>query len=230
MADTVGLAHSWEAERTLLGAILTDSTLLVEVTRVVSAEDFHRPTHRATFELMLHLGEQPEPFDRNSVFEEASLRGLETFGGAQYLLGLEQSCVSVEGWIRAAQMIRRLSFAREVKLSALRLVESIDRNDLPDVALAAHETALLGMRRPTNGRDGWISLGLTAEEQFNAYLAREASDTRISGTMASPPIRIAVAFAPLDEAWTLPRTVIPPWIETPPPRPPITRPLPSTLA
>ena len=60
--------------------------------------------------------------------------------------------------------------------------------------------------------------------------AEIAPELRISGVDAPLPIRIAVALAPFDDAWTVPETPMPPAIDTVLPSPPTTRPLPSTPA
>lgn len=169
-----GMSHSWERERTLLGAILLDETILDDVSRLVTAENFHRPTHAATFRLLVEMAETGEPLDVTAVFEVAMARGIETYGGVQYLLNLPLAAPSVHAWHRAALDIQRHAFARDVQVCALRLTEALGSGVDPLAALAHHEAALLALRRPETTQDGMVHIAVTGDELLIDYGEREA--------------------------------------------------------
>ncbi|HEX2523704.1 MAG TPA: DnaB-like helicase N-terminal domain-containing protein, partial [Terriglobia bacterium] len=52
-----GLPHNLEAERSILGAILLDNTLLNQAIELLKVEDFYAGSHRLIFEQMLNLSE-----------------------------------------------------------------------------------------------------------------------------------------------------------------------------
>ncbi len=75
-----------------------------------------------------------------------------------------------------------------------------------------------------------ITTAVAIESSVLPLLALIVPELRISGTVASAPMRSAVALASTDLAAIVPEFAMPPAMLTAPPRPPITRPLPSTPA
>jgi replicative DNA helicase len=58
-----GLPHNLEAERSILGAILLDNTLLNQAIELLRVEDFYAGSHRLIFEQMLNLSEKGQAVD-----------------------------------------------------------------------------------------------------------------------------------------------------------------------
>ncbi len=86
--------HSHEdlaAERAVLGAIVTDNTVLTEVAEVLICDDFSNPAHGQIFEAMLSLDGRQERVDPLTLAEELKVKGrLATVGGPTYLSQLDQ--------------------------------------------------------------------------------------------------------------------------------------------
>jgi len=79
----------YEAEQSVLGAILLDKEVLSSVTEIISSQDFYREDHREIFEAIMDLYEKGEPIDLITVAEQLKVRGsLEAVGGLEYLTNL----------------------------------------------------------------------------------------------------------------------------------------------
>ena len=79
------------AERAVLGAILSDNTVIASVAEIVQADDFAGPVHAQIFEAMLALDLQQRPVDHLTLSDELKIRGqLTATGGPAYLMTLDQ--------------------------------------------------------------------------------------------------------------------------------------------
>ena len=84
-----GLPQNLEAERSVLGGILLDSTALSLVVPILRQEDFFPDTHRRIFRAMLELYERSAEIDTLTLKEELDRSGgVEKSGGAAYLASL----------------------------------------------------------------------------------------------------------------------------------------------
>jgi replicative DNA helicase len=111
------------AERAVLGAILTDNTVVAAVAEVVHPDDFASPGHVHIFSAMLGLDATQRPVDHLTLSEELKRRGqLQTVGGPAYLMSLDQvvpvpsSAVSYANIVKDQAVRRRLAEAgREIQ-------------------------------------------------------------------------------------------------------------------
>lgn len=163
-ADTVlqkGLPANRDAERLVLGAVLMDESVFVQVAGALQAEDFATEAHRRIFLRMLDLQERGEKIDRVTVAEElARANQLESCGGVSYLIELDDGLpriANLDAYIRIVKknaMLRRIIFASQGLIDRCMLGE-----DPPEDILAAAEETLLGL----SGAGARSSLISTAE-------------------------------------------------------------------
>jgi replicative DNA helicase len=86
--------HNEEAERALLGALLTEPMRIPEVAEVVRVGDFFNPRHDAIYEALEAMAERAAPIDIVSVGEALVQSGqFQKVGGRAYLAELS-SCVT----------------------------------------------------------------------------------------------------------------------------------------
>ena len=121
---------SMEAEVSVLGAMLQDSTAVLRASEQLKAEDFHHPEHREIFSVMAELNARQKPIDLVTVQEELARRGsLDGVGGAGYLLKINRdvpTAANVQAYIdivlekstlrrliEACQQISRESYTQE---------------------------------------------------------------------------------------------------------------------
>ena len=83
------MPSSTEAEISVLGAMLQDSTAVLRAAELLKAEDFYLAEHQEIFSAMLTLYQNRSPIDLITVHAELSRRGsLDGVGGDAYLLKL----------------------------------------------------------------------------------------------------------------------------------------------
>jgi DNA-binding transcriptional ArsR family regulator len=111
------LPQNLEAERSVLGAILLDSSwnALRDALKVVSSADFFSKTHQCIFRRMLALAEKETPIDLVTLNESLYRDGqLEEAGGAAYLASLPDGMPRISNIAHYAQIVKNLSVRRSV--------------------------------------------------------------------------------------------------------------------
>jgi len=81
-----------EAERTLLGCVLSDSGCLYQALPLVRAQDFSLDSHRRVFQVITELAEAGKPVDELTLSNAlGERRQLEMIGGVAFLTSLSQN-------------------------------------------------------------------------------------------------------------------------------------------
>src|SRR5215831_11336908 len=122
------------AERAVLGAILSDNTVIASVAEIVQADDFAGPAHAQIFAAMLALDLQQRPVDHLTLSDELKIRGqLTGTGGPAYLMTLDQmvpyagNATQYAHIVKSEAMRRRLAAAgRDIQELASQETGEID--------------------------------------------------------------------------------------------------------
>ncbi len=169
--------HNEEAEQALLGAILLNNSVMEQVGDFLRPEHFYYPIHGEIFRAIQAL------LDRNQVADPITLRDffdqsdtLKEFGGAEYLINLTKSVISVMNTVDYGRIIydlfiRRqlLSLAQEtvnecrtydVEVAAVDIVEDVEKKLYNLVTLGQ------GIHAETTFRDALTQAIETAETAF----------------------------------------------------------------
>jgi len=84
--------HSLEAERSVLGSVLVDASVLERLEGLITADSFYKPAHQKIWRAMEALAARGEPVDLVTLTEELRRRGeLDEVGGHAYLVGLAEA-------------------------------------------------------------------------------------------------------------------------------------------
>lgn len=95
-----------DAEKSVLGAILTDQSVMLDVMEVLNPEDFYRADHELVYRAMVRLFTQSKPIDIITVTEELTLSGeIEKVGGTQYIVTLTEEVPIVSNAVQYAAII-----------------------------------------------------------------------------------------------------------------------------
>jgi replicative DNA helicase len=157
--------HSVEAEQSVLGGLMLDSTALDRVADLVTGDDFYRQEHRLIFRQIVRLSELAKPVDVITVAEALEIAGeLDKVGGLSYLGGLAQNVPSAANIRRYGEIVRERSIMR--KLAEVGT----------DIASSAYN--------PT-GRD---AAQLLDEAESKVFEIAEAGSKGKQGFMAMPPL------------------------------------------
>jgi len=142
-----GLPANLEAERYVLGSILLEDNLFVQVAGALQADDFHLEKHRRIFARMAELHERGERIDRVTLAHELARHNqLESCDGLGYLVSLDDGLpqiTNLDSYVRIVKdtaMLRRLVFASQKVIDRCMLGE-----EAPEVILASAEETLLNL-------------------------------------------------------------------------------------
>ncbi|MCB9685132.1 MAG: replicative DNA helicase [Alphaproteobacteria bacterium] len=137
-----------EAERALLGGLMTAPDNLDRVGDVVRPDDFYRPEHGQLFKLLVEMRSRAESIDLVTVSERI-LRGgqPDRFGGAGYVAELPEHAPSTANLVHYAEIVREKAALRElIRVSVDVANRAWDQPEDVSTLLdqAAKEVALLG--------------------------------------------------------------------------------------
>src|SRR5579862_428570 len=140
-----GLPANLDAERFVLGAVLMDDALFIQVAGTLEAGDFSLEKHRRIFLRMGELYERGERIDRVTVANELMKQNqLESVDGITYLVSLDEGLPvlsNLESYVRIVKdkaVLRRIIFTSQALIDRCILAE-----DEPDQILASAEESLL---------------------------------------------------------------------------------------
>ncbi|MBU1425626.1 MAG: replicative DNA helicase [Gammaproteobacteria bacterium] len=107
--------HSVEAEQSVLGGILLDTSAWDKITDLLSEHDFYRHEHRLIWRHIGRLTEHARPIDVITVAESLeSHNELEKAGGLVYLGTLAQNVPSAANIRRYAEIVRERAIMRKL--------------------------------------------------------------------------------------------------------------------
>ncbi len=132
--------HSEEAETSVLGAILMDKDAFLDVSEVVTADDFYSPAHQEIFRAMIDLFERDQAIDSITVSDSLKKRGsLEAAGGMQYIAWLSTITPTAANAAQYAEIIAEKAMLRSLIKTAGEIMEEgysekLDSTDVLDRA------------------------------------------------------------------------------------------------
>ncbi len=157
-----GLPVNLDAERFVLGSILMDDSLYVQVAGTLQPDDFALEKHRRIFARMSELQDRGERIDRITLANELIRHNqLEAVDGLSYLISLDDGLPkisNIDGYVRIVRdkaMLRKIIFASQKLIDRCVMAE-----DAPEEILAGAEETLLGIN------DGRANAGLASPEQI----------------------------------------------------------------
>jgi replicative DNA helicase len=125
-AEILTPPHSVEAEQSVLGALLIDSTAWDQVADIVTAGDFYRPDHRQIFEALTELVAAGRPADVVTASEQLERRGrLADAGGLAYLGTLARDTPTAANVRAYATIVREHAMLRRLLEAGRRIAASV---------------------------------------------------------------------------------------------------------
>ncbi len=99
IAQGRSLPHSGEAEANLLGCILTDAELSLDILNRLTQEHFYLNSHKTIFSAMQSLASRNVPIDLITLIDELErMSALAQVGGLDYLTKVQDSVISGAGY------------------------------------------------------------------------------------------------------------------------------------
>ena len=142
-----GLPANLDAERFVLGSVLVDDSVFINVAAALAADDFSLEKHRRIFGRMADLYDRGERIDRVTLAEELMRQGqLESCDGFSYIVSLDDGMPklsNLEGYVR---IVKDKSLLRQIIFSSQRVFDpAMLQEDTPDEILAGAEETLIKM-------------------------------------------------------------------------------------
>jgi replicative DNA helicase len=187
--------HSIEAEQSVLGGLMLDSTAWDQIADRVSADDFYRNDHKLIFEATAGLIERNQPCDAVTLSGHLESQGLlDQVGGLSYLGSLARDTPTAANIRAYADIVRERSVLRQlisagdlIARNALEPEGREAREIVDDAERAVFEIAERGSR----GKVGFRTVKSILPEVVNRIDEMYHSD----GTMTGVP----TGFKLLDE-------------------------------
>lgn len=172
--------HSISAERALLGAFFArPENLLVAFDQGLRREQFFRTSHGLLFDLLTEMAERGEPIDTVTVPERVMGRGVEQYGGVQYVLSIMEEGSSAANVVHYVAIVQERWQRRE---SIRRVQERIEQlrdtgRDNVTRTLNAIVDDVAGVSLRPNGK--WRAMAdIVNEETTAAAVPAEDRDQR----------------------------------------------------
>ena len=140
-----GLPANLDAERFVLGAILMDDALYIQVAGALEAEDFSLEKHRRIFLRMGELYARGDRIDRVTVANELMKQNqLESVDGITYLVSLDEGLPTLANLESYVGIVKDKAILRRIIFTSRNLIDRcIVGEEEPDQILASAEESLL---------------------------------------------------------------------------------------
>lgn len=161
-----GLPVNIDAERFVLGSILLDDSLFVQVAGTLSADEFSLEKHRRIFSRMAELHERGERIDRVTVANELMKHNqLESCDGLSYLVSLDDGLPQAANLDSYVRIVKDKAALRKIIFAAQKLIDRcMLGEEEPDQILASAEESLLRLS------EARVNIGLlTAGQVIEGY-------------------------------------------------------------
>src|SRR5580700_6480019 len=142
---TKGLPANLDAERFVLGSILLNDTVYLQVAGAVEPQDFSLEKHRRIFSRMKDLYDRGVNIDRVTMAEELMKQGqLESIDGLAYLVSLDDGLPEISNLDSYVRIVKDKATLRKLIFSAQKVIDRcLIGEEEPDEILAAAEESLL---------------------------------------------------------------------------------------
>lgn len=129
-----------EAERSVLGSVLLNDSLVTQVAEVIAASDFYHPPHQIIWQAILTLAQELKRVDLVSVQDQLiKSQQLESVGGPVYLASLQEDIISFGLAIQHAQIVKEKAVLRQLITSATDIIANCYNQNTEDIASVLDE-------------------------------------------------------------------------------------------
>ena len=123
--DMGAMPHSLEAEQALLGCLLLDTRIQIEISAFISEEDFYAESHKYIFHAMKDIITRNQPVDLVTLTDTLEKQGsLEQAGGISYIAELTNVMPSSANYQRYLDIVTRDSMLRKLIKGSADIIEN----------------------------------------------------------------------------------------------------------
>lgn len=131
-----------EAEKAVVGAMLTDPSIIEEVSLLLKVDDFFHPAYQRLFAILLEMQGKGQVIDVSTVVQYLSdQQQLEAIGGASMLAEIACGIVTVLSFKSHAVTIRKKSLLRKLQQRCMHILQGIhSAEEVEDILNKAEES------------------------------------------------------------------------------------------
>ena len=188
--------NSLEAEKSVLGAMLQDSEVVLHAVERLSKEDFYQPAHQEIFDAMLALNRRQSPVDVITLDSELTDRGtLQGIGDTAYLMELQAYVPATANARAYIQIVSEKSTLRKLITASQSIAQECyaQMNPLPETLQHAEKAIFDIVMHRSSGE----SLMPIRDVLYNTYEMIEELD-KLKGRISGVP----TGFTALDNLLT----------------------------
>ncbi|HWZ31251.1 MAG TPA: replicative DNA helicase [Bryobacteraceae bacterium] len=140
-----GLPANLDAERYVLGSVLLNDSVYLQIAGSLDPDDFSLEKHRRIFARMKDLYDRGEKIDRVTIADELIKSGqLESIDGLSYLISLDDGLPEIANLESYVRIVKDKSVLRRLIFSAQKLIDRcLIGEEEPDEILSSAEETLL---------------------------------------------------------------------------------------
>lgn len=148
------MPNNYEAEQSLLGAILIDNEVAATVLAELKKGDFYFSAHNVILEAMLELQRSGKPIDIVTVVENLLKKGeLDKVGGTAYLTDLTNILPSSANYQYYLDIVTQNSMLRKIIGAGNRIIENSYTSDNSEMALSFAEKTIFDLSDTVENKD-----------------------------------------------------------------------------
>ncbi len=183
--------HNKEAEVSVLGSILMDSETFLDVSEIISEEDFYDEAHKEIYSAMKELHLALKPIDIITVADCLSRRhSLEAAGGRAYITALADAVPTSANAKEYARIVHEKASLRKLISSASGIVKSCYEESLEaDTILDNAEQTILSIAQEKQS-NSYTEIGDVMKANLEAIIKAHEQGGQIPG--------LATGFTDLD--------------------------------
>ncbi|WP_119393331.1 replicative DNA helicase [Salinibius halmophilus] len=173
-----------EAEQSLLGALMLDTSKWDDLSEMVEPADFYQPAHQSIFAAIQALLNEAHPADMVTVAEQLEKQGeLDEVGGREYLLTLIDEAGDPFNAIAYAEIVRERSITRSLISTCSDIVDRAYDPSLADAGalLADAERSVLKIAESRQGDGGLVSIKEIAKKALQDIEAKFEAGDAVTG-------------------------------------------------
>ena len=128
------IPHNIEAEQSVLGCVLLDDNVTLQIMDKLKVEDFYTEAHKTIFEAMQRIYGESKPIDYITLTDELERAGLlESVGGIDYITTLTNVLPSASNYKHYCDIVKRDSILRKIIRSSQDIIEKAYESQDDDV-------------------------------------------------------------------------------------------------
>lgn len=182
MAEARIPPHSLDAERAVLGALLTGENVYDNISTIVAAQDFYRDANRIIYEALQNIIYANKKADLILLTDELTRqKKLDEVGGVAYITSLTDS-LSVYNVEEHARIVAEKAQLRRLIAAGDQIVGmSYEASDTAEEIVNRAEQLVLGVSGQIKVNMGFSSIGTVVEEVINRVGELAAHSDSLSG-------------------------------------------------